>query len=271
MSRYAKLFVVLFLFAPVVGVGAVECPDGYTQNLAPDTPAGYMMNARGRCVQLCQAPNMAYLKTDGGYSVELFAAKGTTHAIGVEYNNNVCYADLAAGSGDGIQVEIGTTRYHTVPARECLASVYRLTYSCGEGATGNPPVAETLQYGALFSVPYQNDGNTCFRPGYRISQWMFDDGTSVPAGGYLAYTYQNNRTATAVWEPVTYTIYFDCGSKGGTATMNVQYGQTVTPGTTCSKATSYAIRIGMYGTGETISASEPFVYNYTCNIVLEKQ
>lgn len=253
---------------------AADCPDGWTENVSPEVRADYAVNGVGRCAQLCQNENIDMIQTSNGYATKLFADKSTIHAIGVQYDDDVCWLDLITGAGDGINVTIGTSEYHTMIPGPCSVGVYTLRYSCGAGATGTPPAAESLMYGALFSVPYQNDGNTCTRSGHRITEWSLSDGTIIPAGGYETYTYRGNRTATAVWTPVDYKIYYDCGTSLFTAstaeTLSVQYGDIVTPEAVCKNSTSFNVRVGTRYTGEVVNADEPFVFNYVGNIVLEK-
>lgn len=274
MAHRALLTIACVVMFDITAALAAVCPDGWTESVAPQVQSGYALNALGRCAQLCQNEDIDSLHTSSGYVTRAFADKSTAHAIVVRYDDDTCYFDLVAGGGTGVNVSIGGATYHTSIPGVCSISAYTLRYSCGAGATGTPPAAESLQYGGLFSVPYQNDGNTCSRPGYRISDWSLSDGTIIPAGGYETYTYYGNRMATAVWTPVTYRLYYDCGtslfSSSSKETLEVQYGDVITPDAVCSGSSSFKVRIGTRYTGDIVNANEPFVFNYTGNIVLEK-
>ena len=77
---------------------------------------------------------------------------------------------------------------------------YVITYSCGDG-TGTPPI----DGGAVSSATFTPATNTCTREGYIFSGWAVS-GTSDVQIGAFTWNYTENKTFTAQWTPVKFTI-----------------------------------------------------------------
>jgi len=76
--------------------------------------AGYNLTTGNVCAQMCTA-GITTLKTTGGVSIPLYASKNTMHVLGVGYNNQVCYGNLAEGAGTTtLNVNLDGVIYHAV-------------------------------------------------------------------------------------------------------------------------------------------------------------
>lgn len=191
MRRYL-VFVVCFCI-PYVGYG--ECPVGYTAFMGPGTDL--VRDANGNCSQVCGA-DITTLATSNGYNFDLFATKNTSRAISIKFGETVCYADLIDGTTTGtINVQYGDRVYHTNPSYGYLCpSRYTLTYDCADDAVGTAPEAREINWGDLYSPPY--DAKLCRRPGYSFNGWSIDS-QPLTQGKVYAYEYDTDKTMVAQW------------------------------------------------------------------------
>lgn len=90
-------------------------------------------------------------------------------------------------------------------------NTYDVTYDCGSG-TGDAPTSDT----ATYNSNYTPKANTCTAPsGYSFGGWTVS-GTSVTktAGTAFKWTYTEDKTFTAKWDVITYSISYTLN--GGT-------------------------------------------------------
>ncbi len=252
------------------------CPDGYTEYLGGTASENSAQNANGDCVELCDA-GITSLKTSNGYIFDLFAGKNTDHAIAVMYNNVLCYADLVPGHESGtMNIGMDGAVYHTFKSAGngmCVAG-YKLSYECGDGATGTPPAAIDIAYGELYTPPY--DAGTCNKPGYSISGWKIDS-TSLEKGRYYNYLYSENKSMVAQYAPNIYCAPYLCNN--GTVSdsyLSANFGATATPETNvCTAATGATFAgwriLDVFGnaTGDVVAPGASFTWRYPGNIQLQ--
>ena len=150
---------------------------------------------------------------------------------------------------------------------------YKLSYSCGDGATGTPPATRDILYGQLYTAPY--DAGTCVKPGYYLSGWKIDS-SSKTSGAYSAYTYTTDKTMVAQWSVNSYGAAYICDNGTTISTyLSGKYGSSYTPSTTACTAADGATFAGWriadaYGndTGDTVASGASFTWNYPHNIRL---
>ena len=113
---------------------------------------------------------------------------------------------------------------------------YTVTYACGTGATGNPPANDTVTYNTQPTLP--STTGTCAKTGYTLTGWRADGESTNWVNG-TTWTYTTNKTFTAQWTAIDYTMQYVCsdGTESAgwdfvgtapTATNPVHYGDNVT-------------------------------------------
>ena len=150
---------------------------------------------------------------------------------------------------------------------------YKLSYSCGDGATGTPPATRDILYGQLYTAP--NVAGTCVKPGYYLSGWKIDS-SSKSKGSMNIYTYTTDKTMVAQWSPNSYGAAYLCDNGTTISTyLSGKYGSSYTPSTTACTAADGATFAGWriadaYGndTGDTVASGASFTWNYPYNIRL---
>ena len=76
----------------------------------------------------------------------------------------------------------------------CIPHAYEVSYSCGTG-TGNAPGGTSQKYNSNYYIA----NNTCEKPGNKFMGW--NDGSKTVQPGQITWTYTQNITFTAVWQP----------------------------------------------------------------------
>ncbi len=266
------LGLLLGMIVPLVAIA--ECPDGYTEYLGPSSTQ--VRNSNGVCVDLCGA-GITSLNTSNGYKFDLFASRNTTPSIHVKYGDVTCYADLIAGQSDGtLNVAYNNSVYHATltPGEICPAGdMFKITYDCGDGATGTPPTSVSIKYNELYMAPYTAGG--CVKPGYYFSGWKMDD-TTLTRGEYYNYTYEKDKTMVAQWTANAYAVAYLCNNGTyNSSYLNTTFGGTVTPSSTVCSSVDGATFAGwrikdVFGndTGDTVASGSSFTWNYPYNIQL---
>ncbi len=91
---------------------------------------------------------------------------------------------------------------------------YTVTYSCGEGGSGTPPSSTT----ALYNVPFTPAANTCSpATGFYFTEWLVSGTTDTkPAETAFIWKYNENKTFSAKYDKIRYTVSYSCGEGTGT-------------------------------------------------------
>ena len=116
-------------------------------------------------------------------------------------------------------IALGSSGDKTVYAR-WVPNVYRVTYNCNSTTNGSvTPVPENITYDENFTAA--ND--VCVKKGYTFGGWIVS-GTEPEhiksAGEKFKWEYAENKTFTAKWNPIAYSVKFD--SNGATGSMDNQ-------------------------------------------------
>ena len=92
----------------------------------------------------------------------------------------------------------------------CKTAVdYTLTYACGTGTLGTAPVHTTpnpIHYGNTVLVAGVGD---CVKTGHYFTGWGVSNSENVQQPGNMTWEYEESKTFTAQWEPITYNISYD--------------------------------------------------------------
>lgn len=117
--------------------------------------------------------------------------------------------------------------------QHCEPNRYTVTVDCGENATGGTTVPCT--YGETCDLSNICTANT----GYTFNN-IFMYG-SEQINDSFTYEYTNDITVTAVVNPLTAVLYYECttGTSGGGGNITLTYGQPVNAATGCSVDTGY--------------------------------
>lgn len=129
-----KIFAFILLFVLPANADGLSCPSGYITveeqyvTVADTCPDGTIMTGSadvcsdGTAVcwlveqlrELCGG-GISNLKTSGGLSFPLYAARVTTPSLCVLYNETTCYVDLETGfATDAININYNGVTYHTI-------------------------------------------------------------------------------------------------------------------------------------------------------------
>ena len=100
-----------------------------------------------------------------------------------------------------------TAVFNTVDAGPAMCEIetYDVTYSCGDGATGDAPSATTVDYGASFTPA----ANTCSKTNYEFAGWVVSNtnpSETKAAGTAFTWNYTEDKTLTAKWTAI------ECGN-----------------------------------------------------------
>ena len=253
----------------LTGVAGASCPDGYVQYDGPNND-GFALNSQGVCAALC--PTGRKLMTSTGLSYNLFAEKSVTPSLNALENDVICYADTVVGAGAGINFSHNGTVYSLRVSTPCPIK-YEVSYTCGNGATGTPPQAKTIEYGSMLGIGY--DYGTCNKTGYYASGWIMD-GATKSAGEYVPFKFATNKTLGVRWSPSAYSVVYVCNTDEIAETyQKITYGYRFSPNTTPCLPPFGKILIGYNiqnydgtDTGVTIKPGESFVWNYDTNMLL---
>ena len=273
MSR----FVVLCMLICMPGILWAACPDGFTEYLGPS--GGLIRDINGNCGQLCGA-GVTSLKTSNGYSFDLFETKNTDRAISVKVGDTICYADLATGAmSNTLNVKAGDMTYHANPDSGNLCPItYKLSYSCGDGATGTPPETREIGWGDLYNCP--DSAESCRKPGYSFNGWKIDS-TSLTKGNVYNYKYTADKTMVAQWRANSYGGALFCnyctdGINTDTAYVSGRYNSSFTPTSSPSCVNPYKMTLDSYqvydmwgnDTGKTLTPGVSATWSWPGNIQL---
>ena len=112
-------------------------------------------------------------------------------------------------NADGTFTDVAKTQVKTAGATarwyaRWTPNTYTVTYACGTGATGTAPDRETVNY----NDSYTPKANTCTRTGYVFAGWEVSNANNTikQADTPFTWNYTSNKTFTAQWEPVKFTL-----------------------------------------------------------------
>ncbi len=92
------------------GVGMVDTES--IPDCENDTTGEYCLISTPKILQLCDS-GITVLKTSTGLSFSLYAEAHTTPALNIEYNDKICYGNLAQGqASNSINIKYNNTVYH---------------------------------------------------------------------------------------------------------------------------------------------------------------
>jgi uncharacterized repeat protein (TIGR02543 family) len=95
---------------------------------------------------------------------------------------------------------------------------YMATYDCDSTTVGSiTPLPESITYNEQFTTAE----NRCIKTGYTFAGWMVGTDDIKPAGEAFRWKYDEDKTLTAKWNPITYTVEFD-GNGATDGNMNNQ-------------------------------------------------
>ncbi|MBQ7185864.1 MAG: InlB B-repeat-containing protein [Alphaproteobacteria bacterium] len=80
--------------------------------------------------------------------------------------------------------------------QSCIANVYNVTFSCGDG-NGTPPPNTSATYKSAFSPPLILK-NSCIKPGYALAGWNIE-GTNTNIAATTTWNWASDKTLTAIW------------------------------------------------------------------------
>ena len=158
-----------------------ECENADSDSQAPASQTGYYLDVLGLAENTCE-------KTGSTFT-------GWHCSDGTTYN-----------SGDTIILQA-----NTVCRSQWDTNRYSVTYECGEGALGNPPVdTETYEFNASVTTKLKTDG-TCQKTGGTFANWKCGN-VEVAAGSDFNITH--DTTCVAQWSDNTYKLTYKHGLHG---------------------------------------------------------
>ncbi len=72
---------------------------------------GYALTTTNECALMCTA-GITYLHIGSNIKIPLYASQRTTPSIHIKTNNTICYANLATGTNDGLNIKHNNNTYH---------------------------------------------------------------------------------------------------------------------------------------------------------------
>lgn len=129
---------------------------------------------------------------------------------------------------EGSTILIYTHSFSTYAVAE--AETVTITYHDGTTGTSNKDVTVSVKKGEKFQPSAMPDGWT--KTGYSLERWVAEADGQTTQEYKLTEQYEvtENKTLTAVWKPITYTVTFDGngGTLTGTNPVNATYDVAVT-------------------------------------------
>ena len=179
-----------------------ECDQGYHVNDAGDgcTPNTVNLNYITQCgtsnpqSSTCTFNtgfDLATHNTNTGYTFNGWTTNGNTYTG--PFNLEQQIQCTAAYLGNAVYANDATIDITGI----CPQVASDAIYECGEGATGNPPTTETMNYGATHTVRPQAN---CGKSSHTFNGWHFT-GTNgyYNAGAMIKWNYETNQTFTGQW------------------------------------------------------------------------
>ena len=171
------------------GITCPACEDGYTAPQGSTNP--------NQCTMACNVPC-----TDPGQGAcpeHAASCTWNTEEFETGIQNQVdkeCSVSAKQCSLAGVVCDAGYDV--SLDGLSCTAHAYKVSYSCGTGATGNAPGGSSQLYAENYEVKGQN---TCKRPGFTFGGWSDGLGETFQPSTTFNWEYTTDINFTAVWEP----------------------------------------------------------------------
>lgn len=134
--------------------------------------------------------------------------------------------DVVYGSGQTVNPWPHPANLTCTAQWSASTTQYTLSYSCGNGVSGNPPASESYLYGQSYNLK-DYPGGCVGANGMNFNGWSCNNGLTAPSG---AYNVEANSVCTAQWvaQDVDLKWFGENGTQlSGTDSYDCTYGNTI--------------------------------------------